>query len=204
MTVAVAGGGASARLVGTSPSGLLCSTLVSLASSYALSPMLEVSPLAPAATVAWNFSGTGEAADVARTGLEVAVWPCGSVGTLLSLAATLPLLESNETAAALANAAWVVGHGIFPPLEPYAPPPSSAALALESAIPAVAYLALSEWTFMASLEAFGTGRSGTSHSALAVRRGGELFVAESTFGWPGGDGVQVRRACVRARAFLLV
>ena len=69
---------------------------------------------------------------------------------------------------------------------------------------AYAYLALSEWTFMASLEAFGTGRSGTSHSALAVRRGGELFVAESTFWWPGGDGVQVRRACVRARAFLLV
>lgn len=177
--------------VGVGAGWPLCEALVTASSSFAWSPPVRLTPVAPRATMTWAFAfGADEAADVAARGLEVVAWPCGLEGTLASLLATLPLLDSNETTAARSNAAFMESRGLVPPLAPYVPPSAAAAAAVGARITSVAYIAISEWDFLGSLEALGTGRAGTSHSALLVRRGGELRVAESTFGWPGGDGVQ--------------
>ena len=170
----------------------LCAAALTLATSFSLSPLLLLTPSAPLTTATWAFPfGAAEAADAASKGAELSAWPCGVAGTLESLAATLPLLDANETIAAAANAAWLTARGIFPPPSPFVPPNASTALALGERVEKFAYIAISEWDFLGSLEAWGTGRTGTSHSALLVRRGGALFVCESTFGWAGGDGVQV-------------
>ena len=100
------------------------------------------------------------------------------------------MLDADEQAAAAANAAWVAAHGIFPPIAPFTPPSLAAAIALGDSIPSGSYIAIAEWDFLASLEALGIGRGATSHSVLAVRRNGTLYLVESTFGWRGGDGIQ--------------
>jgi hypothetical protein len=178
---------------GTSPASTDCGTAYSAMTSYGWSPLAEITAKAPTARLEWRWvHGAAEASDAASLGLLLSQWPCGVAGTLLSLTRTLPQLAANESAAAAAVAGWLTTHGIYGPILPFSPPPKAgpAALALGDHIRSGAYIAVSEWDFMASMEAFGTGRGGTSHSALAVRRNGTLYVTESTFGWPGGDGVQ--------------
>ena len=192
-TAGVNASGGWASITGVSPASSECATTYSAMSSYSWSPLIELTARAPTAKIEWRWAhGGDEAADAATLGLLLSQWPCGVAGTLLSLARTLPQLAPNGDTAAAAVADWLTAHRIYGPIKPFTPPSKAgpAALALGDHVRSGSYIAVSEWTFMASMEAYGTGFGGTSHSALAVRRNGTLYITESTFGWPGGDGVQ--------------
>jgi hypothetical protein len=118
-SVTYAAGAASVTLTGTGPTSLLCSDVFLVGSQFALTPV-TISELAPSAGVAVNYTTPGEDADVALHGLGVYIMPCGVLGTVTSLLATVTLFDAPTPAdMAQSNVEFLTQRGTWPAALPF-------------------------------------------------------------------------------------
>ena len=188
-----ADGGVAVTLRGASPASLTCSDAFTLTTSYSLALPVELSALASTRTLAFpKWASPDEALDAALHGVHVALLPCGLVGSLASLLATVNLFIPLSLNASDMNGinerflaqrrVWSGPGGRGSPLVPYG--------AVQDLDPALLrsgdYLAILRFDGLDPLIAFGTGLGATGHSAVLVWRGAgaarALYVIESTDG----------------------
>ncbi len=185
-------------LKGSNPSSLLCSDAFLLATSYSLTLPVEVSTLAPTATLVFpRWADAAEAADVALRGVKVGLLPCGLLGSVTSLFNTINIfspLSGKEADLIASNEQFLHGRGIWmgPEKGPLVPFPGPQPLPA-SAINSGDYLAILRYDGLDPMIAFGTGFGATGHSAVAAWRGAgaerALWVLESTDRDPFGPAV---------------
>ncbi len=185
-------GGASVELVGTHPRTLTCSDAFTLTTSYSLALPVEVSALGATQRLTLPPWGAEEALDVALNGLHVALLPCGLVGSLASILATVNLfipLSLNASDMNGINEKFLNSRGVWSgpggrgsPLVPYATVQDLDTSLIRSGD----YLAILRFDGLDPMIAFGTGLGATGHSAVCVWRGEgaarALWVIESTDG----------------------
>ena len=112
--------GATVTFTGSNATSLLCSDLFLVATQFGLTP-LELAPLSPTASVKVNFTADGEAADVQLNGLGVYIMPCGLLGTVESLLATVSLFDGpSQQAMTDANLQFLTQRGVWKaPVAPF-------------------------------------------------------------------------------------
>ena len=193
-----ASGGVAVTLKGSNPTSLLCSDTYLLATSFSLTLPVEVSTLAPTATLRFaSWAGADEAADVALHGVRVGLLPCGLLGSVASLLATVDIfspLSGKEADLVASNQKFLNGRGIWTgpnkgPLVPFAGPQALPASSINSGD----YFAILRFDGLDPMIGFGTGFGATGHSAVCVWRGAgaarQLWVLEATDRDPFGPAV---------------
>jgi hypothetical protein len=126
-----AGGGVQVTLTGEGAANIFCGDAYILANSFSLSLPVEISAIAPSATLtlpAWA-ADSPESVDVALNGITIGLLPCGSIGTLTSLLNTVnifsPLsgriedLVTSNAEFLNSRAVWSGPNGSGSPLEPF-------------------------------------------------------------------------------------
>jgi hypothetical protein len=104
---------------GKSPATSSCDALYAIGTSYHMKT-LELSATKPSATVDFNISSPDERVDIEVNGLAVFFLPCGTDGTLISIANTADLWLGTANATAARNAEFLEYRGIWPsPLVPF-------------------------------------------------------------------------------------
>ncbi len=195
-TWAPGAGGVSVKLEGATPSGPLCSDVYVLATSFSLAFPVEVSALAPTATIslpAWP--GADEALDITLNGISIGLLPCGIAGSLVSLVNTVNIfspLSGDVTDLIKSNSEFLNGRKVWNgpegPGSPLVPFGKLTAIA-PSAIRSGDYLSILRFDGLDPMIGFGTGSGGTGHSAVALWKGSDLFVVEATDRDPFGPAV---------------
>ena len=195
-TWAPGSGGVSVKLEGTKPTGVLCSDVYLLATSYSLAFPVEVSALAPSATIslpAWP--GADESLDITLNGISIGLLPCGIAGSIVSLVNTVNIfspLSGDITDLIKSNSAFLNGRKIWNGPEGPGSPlvPFGKLTAIDpSAIRSGDYLSILRFDGLDPMIGFGTGFGGTGHSAVALWKGADLFVVEATDRDPFGPAV---------------
>jgi hypothetical protein len=111
-----AGGGVSIVLKGDRPATLVCGDVYLLATSYSLSIPVEVSALSPSATLSLPAWSAEEAVDVSLHGVTIGLLPCGVLGSLASLLATVNIfspLSGKVGDLVASNSAFLNGRGVW-------------------------------------------------------------------------------------------
>jgi hypothetical protein len=174
--------GAVVVLRGINATTVPCLDSYIVSTSLSVSVPVELSILNSVQNVTLGPWGADEAADVALNGLGVHAIPCGLVGSLVSLVATVGLFVGNETDVAAANADFLSTRGVWQdPLEPFGHFQEMDKTLIRSGD----YLAILKLDGLDPLIAWGTGKGATGHSALAVWRTEEgknrtLYICEAT------------------------
>ena len=193
-TWAPASGGVSVELTGATPAGLLCGDVYLLATSFGLSLPVEISALAPTATLLLSAWEGDAAADVALNGIAIGLLPCGIAGSIASALATVNIfspLSGNVSDLIASNSAFLNGRKVWNgpggagPLAPF----QKVTPVDKAAIRSGDYLAILRFDGLDPMIAFGTGFGATGHSAVALWKGAELFVVEATDRDPFGPAV---------------
>ena len=125
------GGGVQVTLTGEGAANIFCGDAYILANSFSLSLPVEISAIAPTATLtlpAWA-ANSPESVDVALNGITIGLLPCGSIGTLTSLLNTVnifsPLsgriedLVTSNAEFLNSRAVWSGPNGTGSPLQPF-------------------------------------------------------------------------------------
>jgi hypothetical protein len=187
------GAGVEVTLTGASPATLLCSDVYTITTSFSIQLPVEVSALAPTQKIAFpKWAGADEAADVALNGIHVALLPCGIVGSLASILATVNLfvpLSLNASDMIPINSRFLNERGVWSgpggrgsPLVPF----GTVQDLDPSLIKSGDYLTILRFDGLDPLIAFGTGLGATGHSAVCMWKGAgasrSLYVIESTDG----------------------
>jgi hypothetical protein len=127
------------RVTGNAPTGS-CDALYAIGTSFHMRT-LELTTAKPTAAVELNISSANERDDVTINGLTVFLLPCGTSGTLASIAKTAGLWigSANETVAA--NVELLTYRGVWPsPMVPF-----GQALSIDaSLVPSGTYLSIME------------------------------------------------------------
>ena len=200
-------GGVTVALKGSNPTGLLCSDAYLLATPYSLALPVELSTLAPSANLTLAFATPQEAAAVAQRGVSVGLLPCGLLGSVASLLATVDIfspLSGKEADLVASNEKFLNGRGIWTgpskaPLVPFPGPQPMPASSVQSGD----YLAILRYDGLDPMIAFGTGFGATGHSAVAAWRGSgaarQLWVLEATDRDPFGPAVFFGAGIIKTR-----
>jgi hypothetical protein len=115
-TAAFTAGGVEVTLKGANPRGLLCADAYTLTTSYSLALPVEVSPLASTQRLNLTWRSPEEALDVQLNGVHLALLPCGLVGSLASILATVNLfipLSLNASDMAPINEHFLNSRGVW-------------------------------------------------------------------------------------------
>lgn len=170
-------------LAGSGATTPLCSDTFLLATAYTPA-LLEVGELNPSGAVDIAFSSASEALDVSLNGVRVFVMPCGTLGSVASILATVSLFVSSDDATLQAsNIAFMTQRKLWPSATPF-----NTTVALDhTLLRSGTYLAITRLDGLDPLVAFGT-MGATGHSALVVwdPSDGQLYVTESTDANPFG------------------
>lgn len=192
--VVVGAAGAHVTFTGASPADPLCSDFLLVATNYGLTPV-ALSPLdGSTATADVPLTDPALALDVQLNGLGLFIMPCGFLGSLASLLATVALFDAPTDAELAANnAAWLRATGVWTP----SVKPFNRSVTIDpSSLRSGDYLAIGKLDGLDPMIEWAIGGV-TGHSAMVVRDPqGAPWVVESTdadpFGthyWPPPYGV---------------
>jgi hypothetical protein len=136
-------------------------------------------------TINITYRSADEYKDVVQNGLNVMVKPCGDLGTIASVLATVNLFyNKNASNIAIANKNFLTYRKVY---DSFVPRNSSkVGFDLEGLIKSGDNLQVVKLDGLDPLIAWGTGGR-TGHTAIAVWDGGELYVCESTDASPFGS-----------------
>ncbi|CAE7438283.1 unnamed protein product [Symbiodinium sp. KB8] len=175
-TTHVSGGQANVTITGSSPSGLLCSDTLLVITSYRVVKLLTPSALSPVASTTFTLENS-EAKDLFAGGFKVLLLPCGVVGSIESVVATVSLFLGDDEAQYQRNMDFLTQRGVWPAATPFNK--TVALPADKTLIPSGTYLAIGRLDGLDPTIMWLTGGL-TGHSAVAVWEGDTLYVVEST------------------------
>lgn len=171
-----AGSHLNVTISGSSPANLLCSDVLLVISSYRVVGAVLPSALKPTASLSFDMVNL-EAKDLEAGGFKVLLMPCGLLGSVDSLLATVSLFIGDDEAFYKRSMDFLTQRGVWPDAVPFNKTvyltPSRALL------PSGTQLAIGRLDGLDPTIMWLTGGL-TGHVAVAVWEGDQLYVVEST------------------------
>lgn len=181
---------------GSGATGLLCSDVLLVADPLGLRSVAMPSALGSTVHVDWLYTAApAQAQALSQQGVDILLLPCGALGSITSINATLDLFQGEGAELFEANMDWLSSINVWPT----APASFNQTVTLRTSdVGPGDYLAIARLDGLDPMVMFGTGGV-TGHSAVVLAdEHGDLMVVESTaanpFGkvyWPPPYGIRL-------------